>query len=413
MPDAPAAMHAWLDTQSDALAQRVQHWSDINSGSANAAGLAAMLDALEPPLAALADTVERIGHEPTTRIDDAGQLRTHPAGTSLRARRRPEAPTQALLLIHFDTVYPADHPFQRVSRIDDPDFGPALHGPGVADAKGGLVVLLAALDAFERHASDPMKQTLGWTVVLNPDEETGSFASRGLLEAEAKRATFGMVYEPALPDGDLIGPRKGSGNFAVVVRGKAAHAGREFWQGVNAVTHAARLATRLEDRSDRNRGTTVNVARLAGGGPENVVPELAVLRFNVRVADPDAQRDFERHLQHELDELQKVDGLSVERHGRFNNPPKPMSDGTAAMFDTLRRVGDDPAVDVRFNVQASGGVCDGNKLAAVGLPVVDTLGPVGRDIHSDRETLAIGSLVSRAKVSAGLLWEAAHGRLAL
>ncbi|MEM1445426.1 MAG: hydrolase [Planctomycetota bacterium] len=406
----PQPMHAWLDTQADALADRVERWASINSGSANRAGLNAMLDTLEPALRRIAGAVERVALPEASRVDDAGIVQTEPSAEALRARVRPDAPQQALLVIHFDTVYGPSHPFQKVARTQDDVFGPALHGPGVTDAKGGIVVMLAALEAFEQHATDAMKARLGWTVVLNPDEETGSFASRALLEAEADRATFGMVYEPALPNGDLIGARKGSGNFAVVVRGKAAHAGREFFRGRNAIVAAAELVTRLSRLTDEATGTTVNLARVAGGGANNVVPDLAVLRGNTRVADVAGQRRIEAALTEAVRELNGRDGFTAELHGGFNNPPKPLSDGAAKMLEALHEVGEAPAVGVRFEVQSSGGVCDGNKLSACGLPVIDTLGPVGRDIHSDRETLALNSLVPRAKLSAGLLAGVATGR---
>ncbi|MEM7577740.1 MAG: hydrolase [Planctomycetota bacterium] len=406
----PAAMHASLDAQSGAIADRVAAWAAINSGSGHRAGLDAMLDVLDPELHRVAGHAERLALPDASRVDDAGVVQIESSADALRAGVRPDAPQQALLVIHFDTVYAKDHPFQEVRRIHDGAFGDALHGPGVTDAKGGLAVMLAALEAFEQHATDAMKAQLGWTVVLNPDEETGSFASRSLLEAEAKRATFGMVYEPALPNGDLIGARKGSGNFAVVVRGQAAHAGREFFKGRNATVAAAELAVRFNALTDEATGTTVNVARIAGGGANNVVPELAVLRGNTRVADTEMQRRIESALADAAREIEAREGYAAELYGGFNNPPKPLSDGADAMLRALREVGDDPAVGVAFEVQTSGGVCDGNKLSACGLPVIDTLGPVGRDIHSDRETLSLGSLVPRAKLSAGLLAGVAMGR---
>ncbi len=408
-----AAMHAWADQQTEAMAARIAQWCRINSGSAHRGGLDAMSDALVPALEPIVEGVERLALPEASRVDDAGVVRSEPSADALRARCRPGAPTQALLVIHFDTVYGPEHPFQQVHRIDDPDFGDALHGPGVADAKGGIAVMLTALEAFERHATDAMKAQLGWTVVLNPDEETGAHASRGLLEAEADRATFGLLYEPALPNGDLVGARKGSGNFAVVVRGKAAHAGRAFFDGRNAVTAAAGLAVRLSNLSERATDTTVNVARIAGGGANNVVPDLAVVRFNARVVDAAHRVALERAIAEAVRHVDEHDGITAQLHGGFNNPPKPVDAGAARLFAALRAVGEDPAVGVRFDVQSSGGVCDGNKLAARGLAVVDTLGPVGREIHSDRETVSIGSLPGRVKLSAGLLAGVASGRFAL
>lgn len=409
-PFDPAAMHAWLDHQREPMTERITAWANINSGSASLDGLGRIVETLMPALANLTEDVTRVPLPAVTKVDDTGSLRQDASADALIARCRPQAKTQALLVIHFDTVYGPAHPFQHVARLHDPEFGDALHGPGVTDAKGGLAVMLTALEAFERFATDAMKSELGWTVVLNPDEETGSLGSRGLLEAEARRAHIGLLFEPALRNGDVVGARKGSGNFTAVVRGRAAHAGREFFLGRNAIERAAWLTVNAAALTDEAAGTTVNVARIAGGGANNVVPDLAVVRMNCRVADAPQRARLERKLAELVAEVNAADGFSAELHGGFNNPPKPLNARDEALLDQLRAVGSDQAVGLRFGVQSSGGVCDGNKLAAVGLPVLDSLGPVGRDIHSDRETLALSSLCPRAKLAAGLLAGYAAGR---
>ena len=154
-----------------------------------------------------------------------------PLGAALRQTVRPEAPVQVVLTGHYDTVFAPGGGFQGV--VTRPDG--ALHGPGVADMKGGLSVMLAALQAFEGH---PAAVNLGYQVLLSPDEEIGSPGTAPLLAAMAAKSHVGMTYEPAMPDGALAGARKGSGNFHVVVRGRSAHVGRAFDEGRNAVTAA-------------------------------------------------------------------------------------------------------------------------------------------------------------------------------
>ncbi len=395
---------AWIDSQHGAMADRVARWCRINSGTANQEGVEHVAAAVLPVLKALTDDVTRVPLPAYETVDDAGRLTQHPVAPAIVARKRPDAPVQALLVIHLDTVYGPEHPFQDVATSDDQQ---TMHGPGVADAKGGLAVMLTALECLER-AEPQHRDRVGWTVLLNPDEEIGSPASMSLLHEEARKAHVGMVYEPALPNGDVIAARKGSGNYTVTLHGRSAHAGREFFKGRNAVTAAAELALQLAALTDETTGTTVNVAKIAGGGANNVVPDLAVLRCNARVADPAAREKLEAAIALAVGTLNAREGFAAELHGTFNNPPKPRTPGLNHLLDQLADAGH--VAGVTFGTQDSGGVCDGNKLAATGLPTIDTLGPVGGHIHSPDETLNLDSLVPRAKLSAALLLGYANGR---
>ena len=166
-----------------------------------------------------------------------------------------------------------------------------LGGPGVADMKSGLAVMLAALRAVE-SAGLPQ---LGYEVVINSDEEVGSPGSAALIAAAARGKKAALTYEPsALPDGTLAGARPGSGNFSIRISGRAAHAGRNPDEGRNAVLAAADLALRLA--AARRNGLAVNPAKIEGGGPNNVVPDHAVLRVNMRPRTPALQAAAQRLL---------------------------------------------------------------------------------------------------------------------
>lgn len=388
--------HAWLDEQTELMVDRIITLAAINSGTQNQAGVEKVAGVVTPWLDSIADAVTRVALPSVTEIDESGREIALTFADALVARCRPDAPHQVLLSIHLDTVYQVDHPFQHVARPD----ANTLHGPGVADAKGGLVVMLAALGAFEMNRTDATDR-VGWTVLLNPDEETGSLASVDVLHQFARQADFGLVYEPSLPDGTLIGQRKGSGNFTIVVRGRAAHAGREFAQGRNAVAALCRLLTKLESLSTDDQSRTLNLGRIVGGGPVNIVADLAVGRFNLRVTDDKDATDTVRQIQAWVDEVDDLDGFSATLHGRVTSPPKPLDEPSRQLLDRILESGRE--IGLELTTKSSGGVCDGNKLAAAGLPNIDTLGPRGGQIHSDQEYCQIDSLVERAKLTLGVL----------
>jgi glutamate carboxypeptidase len=282
-----------------------------------------------------------------------------------------------------------------------------LRGPGVADAKSGIVVMLIALEALER--SD-VADLIGWEVLINPDEELGSPGSTPLLIQCAKRNHLGFVFEPTLADGSLAGQRKGSGNFTVVVHGRSAHAGREFHLGINAITATADIITQLDALNGRFEGLTINIAQVEGGGPLNTVPDLAICRLNVRYDDAEQEAIVQSKIEEIVRQLDERNGIRAEWHGSFTAPPKPLDEPTLHLLEHVADCGSALGIDVTW--RSTGGVCDGNRLAAAGLPNVDTMGVRGGDIHSPDEYLLIDSLTERARLTALLLTKLASGRMA-
>ena len=255
------------------MTEQILAWAAINSGSRNLAGLAAMAAALDVAFAPLGGVARRVPPAPAEAVTADGRTVPLVHGDNLHIVKRPDAPVRVLLTGHMDTVFAADHPFQACHWLDDN----TLNGPGTADMKGGIAVLLAALTVLE---ASPFASEIGWEVVLNSDEEVSSLGSAPLLAAAAARCHAGLTFEPALPDGTLAGARAGSGNFAATVQGRASHAGRDPDAGRNAIVAAADLALRLA--ALRAPDLSVNPAKIDGGGPNNIVPDLAVLRWNMR-----------------------------------------------------------------------------------------------------------------------------------
>ena len=382
-----------------AMLAQVEEWSAINTGTANLAGLGEQAEALRAAFAALPGSAELVDPAPVTAIAADGSAFEKPHGQHLVVRVRPHANRRILLTGHMDTVFPADHPFQHQRWLD----GETLNGPGVADMKGGIAVLLHALMAFEETSA---ASSLGYDVLINSDEETGSLASNALIAELAAGKLAALTYEPAaLPDGTLAHERGGTGNYSVVITGRSAHAGRNPEDGRNAVVAAADVILRLKalERAD----ITINPARLEGGGPNNVVPDHAVLRFNIRPKSAEAGERFESDFKALIAAVESEHEVHCHRHGGITRPPKPVDARAQKLFDLVRQCGAELGQDIRW--QSTGGVCDGNNIAACGVPVVDTMGVRGGAIHSAQEYLIVPSLAERAALSARVIQRLAEG----
>ncbi|MEM7360607.1 MAG: hydrolase [Pseudomonadota bacterium] len=385
----------WLASQHEEMIATLKAWSNINSGSYNVEGINRMATTIAEYAEQCVGTRATITPvAPMTITDESGNLVEKAIGPVLKMGVRPEAKTRVLFCGHMDTVFPLDSDFQQWHQIDQNTLG----GPGVADMKGGILVMLKALQAFERseHA-----EKLGWDILLNSDEEIGSLGSAPHLAEAAKSTHLGMVYEPSMPDGFLAGARRGSGNYALVVRGKAAHAGREYHLGRNAIATLAAAMAELDTLNELSDSITLNLARIHGGGPNNVVPDLAICHFNIRVSSLEDQAFAEQHVARAVANASAREGFNVSINGGFNRPPKPATAEQKKLFELVELCGQELNLELGF--RATGGCCDGNNLLAAGLPNIDTLGVQGGDIHSDKEYMLLDSLIQRANLSLKIL----------
>jgi glutamate carboxypeptidase len=337
---------------------------------------------------------------PVDAIDSAGKPYQVDHGRNLRLTVRPDAPVQLLFTGHMDTVFGVDHPFQALKWVEP---GKVLNGPGVADMKGGIAVMLAALKAVE---ASPLAAQLGYEVIINSDEEVGSLGSAALIAAAARGKRAALTYEPsALPDGTLAASRPGSGNFSFTVTGRSAHAGRNPEDGRNAVVAAADLALRL--KKGVGPRLSINPAKIDGGSPNNVVPDTAILRVNMRPATLDDQARAQSLIDGAVGQVAAEHEVQIHVHGHFARPPKPVTPETEALFGLVQQAGAD--LGQRIGWQPTGGVCDGNNIAACGVPVIDTMGVRGGSIHSMEEYLIVESLAERAALSALTILRLAEG----
>ena len=379
----------------------VERWAAVNSGTRNLVGCATMAGLLSDAFSVLPGAIKLVAPAPAESV---GAGRNHhsarPHGDHLRVTVRPDAPVQILLTGHMDTVYPADHPFQLLDRRD----ANTLNGPGVADMKGGLALMLAALEAVE---ASPLAERIGYDVIINSDEETGSFSSAALLAEAARGKLAALTYEPALPDGTLAGARGGTGNFSIVVHGRS----RPRRPQSGRRPQRDRRRRRPRDATGRREGPRPRgqPGPDRGRRPEQrrPRPRRSCASTSAPPTPPPSPARRSRSTRRSRWSPSKHD-VRIELHGSFNRPPKPIDPGAAKLFATVKDAGADLGLDIAW--RATGGVCDGNNIAACGVPVVDTMGARGGAIHSPDEFLLIDSLAERAALSAvTILRLAEHG----
>ncbi|MEX2218502.1 MAG: M20/M25/M40 family metallo-hydrolase [Phycisphaerales bacterium] len=389
----------------DRLLEDLRLHVETPTGGGNTAALDLTRGLFTTRLGALGATIELIPGDPKPDwlhgAPAAGAI--PPTAVCRRPARKPAA-TPILLSGHLDTVHEAASPFRELTIAPD---GKTATGPGCVDMKGGLVILIAALEALHEAGLDAE-----WTVILNSDEETGSYHSDAALTREATRAAqaggVGLVVEPALPGGSLATERLGSGQFLIEARGRAAHVGRDFDKGISAVTALAERIVAVGRLPDPARGLIASIGPVEGGHATNVVPDHARAWGNVRYPS----KQIADELQRRLEALATDPGQGppmVEVKTSFNRPAKPATPATLRLAEAARAAAE--ALGQSLPFASTGGVCDGNILQHAGLPTIDTLGVRGGGLHTPQEWIELPSLVERCQLLAVLIARLATDRL--
>ena len=321
-------------------------------------------------------------------------LRQRKRGNHVRAKWGPRgrsARGQILVLGHLDTVYELGTIQQMLFRLAR---GRAW-GPGTFDMKGGLVIALFALDALAAAGCRPEKRIVFlWT----SDEEIGSGTSRAIVEREARRSDAVLVLEPASGlNGRLKTARKGVGEIELIATGRAAHAGLNPEQGVNAIEELALQIARISGWNQPRRGIMVSAGVIEGGTRTNVIPERARAMVDVRAANTRGMHALERKFR----SLRPIlPGAEIEVRGGFNRPPMERK-ASAELYARARAVA--RMIGLNLREDFVGGGSDGNFTAALGIPTLDGLGAVGEGAHSSNENTILRALPERAALLAGLL----------
>jgi glutamate carboxypeptidase len=338
-------------------------------------------DAMAPAAEVLAGCLEL----PGARLSRA----PGPQGDLLELELGPPSGDRTLVLGHYDTVWPAGTAARRPFR----HHGDVITGPGVFDMRGGLVAAICALRML-----GPRRLPLRTTVLVTPDEETGSASSQVRIVELALASRWVLVLEPPLAGGLCKTARSGWAVYRLEVSGRAAHAGLEPERGVSAIDELCDALARVRGLARARLGTTLNVGVIGGGTGTNTVADRAHALIDVRARS--------------MAEMQRVDGaLRALRPARAGAAlrlerchERPAMERTAAIahaFAHARRMA--ALLGMKLTEGRAGGTSDANLIAHRGVPLLDGLGPEGGGAHSEDEHVLVHSLVQRAALIAMLL----------
>lgn len=389
------AMVEWLEAREEEMLALLERITNMNSGSLNSAGLDAVAAVFDEELRGLGFGTSRLPGELIEMPSCPGSDYSIDLADHLLARR-PGNGSRLLLMGHIDTVFPPDSPFQTFVREGD-----TIYGPGVADMKGGLVVMLYALKALA--AADALDEA-AFTVLLNSDEEMGSLSSRKYLEEEAVNHDWGLVYESSGID-TMTRRRKGIGQARLVVTGRAAHSGGAHEQGLSAIKELAYKIVQIENMTNYETGLTANVGVVRGGEARNTISPCAEALIDLRYPQPEQglaavelwREIFEQVYSYPVDSGE----ITTESYINLHRPPKIPTPESDYLLDKAIAIGRLLGQEIR--IIDSGGGTDGSLTQGVGLPTIDSLGIAGTGAHSDREEARAGSLAERAALSAVLI----------
>lgn len=366
----------------------------IPTGGNHQPGLNNYRELLIDRLARIGATAEIVPGKPKPDwLSDGGPV-PPTAVVSSPAIRAGASANRVLIACHLDTVFDPEGGFVEMVVAED---GVTAVGPGVVDMKGGTLTTINALEVLSELGIE-----VPWTLVLTSDEESGSYCSDHVLTEQAKKHDIGLATEPALPGGELAVERLGSGQFRIVTTGRSAHVGRNFTDGVSAVSALAEVLVKISGMPDPASGRILSVGPIEGGAVTNAVPDRAVAWGNARYPSK-AIADETAALLDTLEQQEDLDagtaGVTIDRC--FQRPAKPRTEGTMTLARVARAAAE--AIGQQLPFASTGGVCDGNILQAAGLPTIDTLGVRGGGLHTTDEWIEIRSLVERAQLMAVLL----------
>lgn len=288
-----------------------------------------------------------------------------------------------MFLGHMDTVFPTGEAAKRPFTVKE---GRAM-GPGTNDMKGGLLVATYVLEMLKEEG---VLDDISICIAFNGDEETGSHNSRGWIEEQAACCDRVFVFEPCRPDYRHVMHRKGGGVFEIVSHGVSAHSGANPERGANALVELAGHIPAIHALNDGKTDITAQCNIIRSGEKHNIIPDLATLEVDVRVGTKEEAAAVQEFFK-KLPDNNYVPGTSIEILGGVDRPPMEYTEKTIEIWDVLH--GEAAKLGIDSAYISTGGCSDGNWTAAMGIPTIDGMGPVGENSHREDEYMELDSII--------------------
>ncbi|MEE4693413.1 M20/M25/M40 family metallo-hydrolase [Pseudomonas alliivorans] len=370
------------ETEQTSYLETVRQLVGVDTGTGQAPGLKTVS-------ALLVERLKALGAEVTTTPA------TPSAGDNIVGTIKGNGSRSFLLMVHYDTVFGPGTAAKRPFRQD----GERAYGPGVADAKGGVAMILHSLKLLQDQG---FKDFGTLTVLFNPDEETGSSGSKNIIAELARQHDYVFSYEP--PDKDAVTVATNGINGVILdVKGKSSHAGSAPEAGRNAAIELAHQMLQLKDLGDPAKGTTVNWTLIKGGEKRNIIPSSASAEADMRYSDlgesdrviADAQRIVQKKL---------IDGTEVSVRLEKGRPPLAKNPGSEQLAKTAQtlygKIGRKiEPIAMRFGTDAGYAYVPGSEKPAV----LETMGVVGAGLHADDEYIELSSIAPRLYLTVALI----------
>jgi glutamate carboxypeptidase len=364
----------------------LQQLVQIDSGTGDVAGLAAVATIAKSELERLGASVENV-----SAVAPA-------VGDNLVATLTGTGRGRILLIAHMDTVFAHGAVAQRLYTV----VGDHGIGPGAGDDKGGVVSAICALRILQQEKYHDYARV---TLILNSNEETGSLGTRDLIRTKAKDSDVALNLERGAPPDGVLVARKGSAIITVEVTGRAAHSGLEPEKGRNAALEASHQALQLGSLSDASKQTTVNVTIMQAGGTINVIPDHAIVKADVRAFTSDEFDRVDRDLQRLADDT-VVPDVQVKATMMRNFPPWPRVASTDALFARAQRLYAE--IGGTLTAISVGSSADIAFAAETGTPSIDGFGIRGDGAHSVNDYADLSSITPRVYLLTRMLMDLGH-----
>ncbi|MDH2247643.1 M20/M25/M40 family metallo-hydrolase [Pseudomonas sp. GD03855] len=378
----PAELLEQAKAEQSAYIETVKQLVAVDTGTGQAEGLATVSKMLIERLQALGAQVSTSPATPSAGDNIVGTLK----GTGSK---------DFLLMVHYDTVFAEGTAAERPFRMDEQ----RAYGPGVADAKGGVAMILHALELLKAQQFDDYGTI---TVLFNPDEEMGSAGSKKIIAELARKHDYVFSYEP--PDSDAVTTATNGINAVMLeVKGKSSHAGSAPEDGRNAVLELAHQLVQLKELGDPDKGTTVSWTMIAGGEKRNIIPNKATAEADMRYSDiSETERvlaDAQKIIGNKL-----IDDTRVELRVDKGRPPLAKNPASERLAETAQRLYGEidqriEPIAMRFGTDAGYAyVPDSDKPA-----VLETMGVVGAGLHSEDEYIELSSIAPRLYLTTAMI----------